>query len=274
MSTATAPSTSTEPEIAVTADLWREYRKQRAERQQERPSVAADRALDACRIHKGDSRNRLSRLLEERETERGLRPDPGERRDDEALAAAARAAETQVEHEKGSVAAIRRDAQQKIPQLEAARSRLVFAALTDAGAKAELLDVESELVEARRAEEWADLAEAVAAEEAVEAAEQAEQEARKNAAVAAVKLEPGIAKRKSEIDRLLALAASETRGLADMQQTYNAHRAAAGVDPFNLKATAFRPAEIESAVAFHFEGTGVFRGPGRNYPLMRTEAKQ
>lgn len=269
----TAIATTSESEIAVTPDLWRSYRRQRAERQHERPSVAADRALDEARIHKSDVRNRLSRLLEERETERGLRPDPGERREDEALAAAARAAETQVEHEKGSIGAIEADASERVKALREQRQRLAPEALVDTSAKAEMVSLEDELRGAERALELVDVARGESGRREAEAAAKAEREARENARRAAVKLEPGIAKRKSEIDRLLALAASETRGLADMQQTYNAHRAAAGVDPFNLKSTAFRPDSVESAVAFHFEGTGCFRGPGRNYPLVRTEVK-
>ena len=274
MSTATAPSTSTEPEIAVSADLWREYRKQREQRQQERPSVAANLALDACRFTMSTTRGRLGRLLEERETERGLRPDPGERREDEALEAAAQKAVEEVEPEKGSVAAIRRDAQQKIPQLEAARSRLVFAALTDAGAKSELLDVESELVEARRAEEWADLAEAGAAEQAVEAAERAEREAQEDALAEAAKREPKILARERELDAALAGVAELTVKLRDERNEHGALLIAGDAGNAAARQAGFRSDSVESAVRFHFEGTGVFRGPGRNYPLVRTEAKQ
>ncbi len=272
--TATATPSSPDIEIAVTPDLWRSYRRQRAERQHERPSVAADRALDEARIHKSDVRNRLSRLLEERENERGLRPDPGELREDEALAAAARAAEAEVVHEPDSLEAIEADASQRVVDLKAQIERMAVEALTDGKVASEQKAAESELGEAERALENVARARREISRRETEAGERAAREARENAELAATRMEPAILKRKKALDKHLAAAAAETRALRDEMWTHNAHRAAARVPPFDLKSTAFRPDSVESAVAFHFEGTGCFRGPGRNYPLVRTEVKE
>lgn len=260
--------------VEIPPALWRSYRRARAAHPHERPSRAANIALDECHFTMSTTRGRLGRLLEKREQERGLRPDPGERREDEALAAAALAAEAEVVHEPDSLGAIEADASQRVRTLREQRQRLAPEALVDTSAKAEMVSLEDELREAERALELVDVARGESGRREAEAAERAESEARENSSRAATDMEPGLAKRKAAIDRHLAAAASETRLLADEQRGHCSFLAGGGMDQFNLRAHAFRADWIESAVAFHFEGTGVFRGPGRNYALVRTEAKQ
>ena len=221
--------------------LWRSYRRARGAHPERVPSYAAGLALAEHGIT--TERGRWERVLGNKEVEQGLRPSRHEREADaEADAAAAQAARAAVED--GSIEAVEADARARVGTLREQVENMAVEALTDSAVAAEQKSALSELAEAELALENVARARRVTSRRETEAGEQAELEARASAERAAAELEPGIAKRKTEIDRLLDLAAVETRGLADMQQSYNARRAAAGVDPFNLKATAFRPAEI------------------------------
>ncbi len=256
--------TATATPVEISAELWRHYRRQRADHP--RPGVAASRALDEVHILKGPTRERLTRALTEREQANGLAPSRAEAEADAAAEAGA-VEDVPAEPEPGSADAIEADARHRLETLREQRQRLAPEALTDADAKAEMLSLEDEMRAAERALDLVDVARGETGRREREQAEQAERERRENATESARKAEPGIAKRKAGIDRLLAAAAIETAALQAEQQQHVAFLAESGLDPFNLRAHAFRPDDVERAIAHAFRGTGVMRGPGRVGPL-------
>jgi hypothetical protein len=181
--TATAPEKTTlvpPPGVLAPRQLFEAYRFERGQGRSQQE--AAQEALNRNHVGPRGERERLTKQLLRQEQEFGLARTPAEIEAEtiaegeaaEAIAAEARLADPPAD----SVAAIRKDAQGRVPELERQRSRLAPEALSDAGAKAELLDVESELAEARRALELSDLADSEVARRERAAIEDAAQAAK------------------------------------------------------------------------------------------------
>jgi len=245
MSTSVAIPTSTprpapRPAPEISDALWRYYRRARAAHPERARNFAAGVALDQASV--SDDRERLGRALENREAQFGLAASRHEREEDEA-ADAAQAASTPV--------------RRPLAELEAAwREHQARAAIGDKDAIEAIKEIEAEMRTAKAEQDWQ-------AEEAEQAAE-AEREAQKQAAAQAQAMEPGIAKRRGDVDRLLAAAAIETAALRDEQQQHAAFLAASGVD----RAPGFRARQVEDAITYHFRRVGLLVGGGRTTPLV------
>ena len=164
MSTATATATKKPeipgPGVLAAKQLWTTYTFERGRGRSQHE--AAEVTLDQNHVSLKSDRERITTQLLRQELEWGLSQTPQEQVEEAereaAEAEAVEAAHAVANPPAGTIPAIRADAQRRVVELEAQRSRLAPEALTDADAKAELADIESELAEARKALELADLA--------------------------------------------------------------------------------------------------------------------
>jgi hypothetical protein len=280
MSTAIATPATAAPEVEVSAELWRSYRRLRALHKQERPSRAADLALTECGFTKSDSRGRLERLLVEREQSTGLSPTPGERREDEALEAEAAVAEPDPP-EPGSLEAVRADAARSVVELEEAKARLAPEAIAgDPDVLAELRLIEGELAHARATSELSHLAEGETARRAREASEAAARAAAEAAEAEAQALQPQIRK---AAERLDVQASTFAECAVAFQELKEAQAGAVGRTRRGQEAVRgrrFRRREVAAAlfVALRERGLGGviegFEGSNRDTPLAAGEPEQ
>lgn len=265
------PTTATPPtsQPEVTPELWRAYRRLRALHKVERPSRAAGLALTECGFTKGDTRERLSRALTEREEKTGLRPTAGEAREDAALEAALAEAE---QPEPDSLQAVRADAARTIAELEQARARLAPEAVAgDHDVLAELASIDGQLAQARSTAQLADLAELETARREREQAEQAEREHRENASREAAKLEPVIAKLGADVDAKAAAWVAAVVALRDATEQRASYVAGAEPgDQMRLRGARFRGDSVVGALRAALRGHVRLDGlePGRGDSLL------
>ena len=272
-----SPSATLTPEQDTTAvmpaALWAEYRRKRT-LFGEAQRVASRLSLDACGVHFQPNRERWADELVEREQTRGLTPSAGEVEAE--IVEEAEAVEVEpAAPEEGSTAAIRADAEREIPELEAARSRLAVDALTDGEAKQELLDVEAKLLDARRAVEWAGLADADAALRQTEAAEQAVRAAREQGAKQARELQPAIATAAAAVDGAAAAFAESVVTFKQLREQQAAALVTAGRGQEAVRKRSFRTGEITAALYVALRDGGVkvegVTGTNRDQPLAAGE---
>ncbi|MHB1538685.1 MAG: hypothetical protein ACYCUM_13635 [Solirubrobacteraceae bacterium] len=142
------------------------------------------------------------------------------------------------------LAAVEDDATRRVKALEEQRQRVAPEALTDDGARQELLDIESELGEARRAAELAPLARVELARREQAAREDAQREQREAAAAAAVKLLP---ERRNAAEALDAAARAYCDALSSYRALVEQH--ARAVEASGAGPAAVRRARFETVRA-------------------------
>jgi FtsZ-interacting cell division protein ZipA len=276
MSTITpTPETDQAAQDHIPVAVWRIY-KQKRTMFREKQRIATWMALDECGYTSQRSRERLGDLLVKRENEQGFGSTPEEEEQEIALEAAEAEAGGPVvaaEPEPGSLGAIQADARERLETLREQRVRLAPEALTDAAAKAEMLNLEAEIAAAETALDLVEVARGETGRREREATEQAEREHREAENAAALKMVPAVAKQKGVVDAVLASAAAEVVKLEEVQDRQGAHYVAGGMDAFSARGVRFRADEVESAVRFHLRAAGLFsRVTGRDQPLV--EVKQ
>ncbi len=129
------------------------------------------------------------------------------------------------------LAAIERDADARVALLRKQRQRLAPEALTDDAVKAELLNIESELVEAERAAELAPLAREERERREREAREQAKEQQREAAFNRGRELEPERVKRAQGVDKAIAALMKALKAYRDTAGEQYANLRRAGLDP-------------------------------------------
>jgi hypothetical protein len=224
------------------------------------------------------TRGRLGRLLEEREQTTGLAPTPGERREDEALELAARAAEAEFVQEPDSLEAIEADALQRVGDLKAQIERMAVEALTDGKVATEQKAAESELAEAQRALENVARARREISRRETEAAEQAAEEDRVLAERQVAELTPQILKAAERVDTVAGTFGEAVAAFKDLRNQQSAALARTARGNEAVRSRSYRAEEITVALAVALRERGL-KIPGveaRNHagPLAAGEGSE
>jgi hypothetical protein len=156
--TATAPTEKVEkplipgPGVLAPKQLWTTYTWERGQGRSQ--AEAAEEALDRNHVSPKTDRERITKQLHRQELEWGLSQTPLEQVEEAerkaAEAEAIEAAHAAANPEPGTVEAKRKDAQQRVSELEPQISRLAPEALTDSAVRQKVLTLESELDKARK----------------------------------------------------------------------------------------------------------------------------
>jgi hypothetical protein len=239
-----APSAET---LTLPSELWRAFADER--RMGSKAREATSHAFQRCpQFTKSDTRERLAKLMIEREAAHGLHASPAEY-EAELLAEAERVAADGVPHEPGSAAAVEADAHRRAGELRAAIEDMAPEALTDAKVAARQRTAESELADVEHTLANLSRAPRVIAQREQSAAEQAEREAREQADLQAQEMLPLIATARSDVDRAALAWVTAVEGLqAVTEQRVEYVARATGGDNMAVRGARFRDWEVLSAL--------------------------